>query len=238
MEFLTSYYWRQGEGSEGGTSLILRQGTLREIPLAFACLCTDSQGGRETDYITGQLLEWYRMNSGAFVSRRGGVKIERMREKLRNALERIEDEFYSEGKKQGGREKRQNSDLSGILCAGGSFLLFFRGTHRIYLANTRFLRPHLKPKAAGECGGRDRELHMESGRMEPGIGVLLATATFYGCLAEKDLAQCLEADRLRSQIQLDKRLEELGREAEKNAPSETGREGLGAVLLSVRREAE
>ena len=118
-------------------------------------------------------------------------------------------------------------------------MLFHRGGQNIYQINTRFLRPNVK-KIAGEgtevcgsggCGEGQERFCIKQGISQPGAGVLLATASFCSNLTEEMLKECMEMESLRTQRQLDKRLGELGREAEIRAKAAERGKGLGAVLV-------
>ncbi|WP_318709579.1 hypothetical protein [Candidatus Acetatifactor stercoripullorum] len=246
-DFLTSCYHKRGAGKKDGVSLLLQQGTCRQTALAFACVCCDPAAAGGDRYFTGQLLLWYRRMGALLCAKGRGTESRAVKESLERALRRVDEELLDYRTKMSGKcagkgaEKGAGKDIevSGILCGGDGFLLFHRGGQSIYQINTRFLRPNVK-KIAGEntevcgsggCGEGQERFCIKQGILQPGAGVLLATASFCSNLTEEMLKGCMEMESLRTQRQLDKRLGELGREAEIRAKAAERGKGLGAALV-------
>ena len=247
-EYLTSCYHNQGSGKKDGVSLLLQQGNCGERPLAFVCVCNDPAAKGEDRYFTQQLLLWYRRMGALLCAKGRGAEGREVRESLERALQEIDEELLNHRTKMSGKCAGKGGwrdiEVSGILCGGNSFLLFHRGGQSIYQVNTRFLRANVK-KIAGEntkdCGNggskgeEPKPFETKRGILEPGTGVLVATASFSGNLTENMLKECLEMKSLRTQIQLDKRLGELGREAQIRAKAAGDDGGLGAALMVSRQ---
>ncbi len=246
-DFLTSCYHKRGAGKKDGVSLLLQQGNCRQTALAFACVCCDPAAAGGDRYFTGQLLLWYRRMGALLCAKGRGTESRAVKESLERALRRMDEEILDYRTKMSGKcagkgaEKGAGKDIevSGILCGGDGFLLFHRGGQNIYQINTRFLRPNVK-KIAGEntevcgsggCGEGQERFCIKQGILQPGTGVLLATASLCSNLTEEMLKGCMEMESLRTQRQLDKRLGELGREAEIRAKAAERGKGLGAALV-------
>ena len=72
-------------------------------------------------------------------------------------------------------------------------------------------------------------LWIQRGAMEAGIGILIASDSFYKSIPQEDMQECLAVKDIRDPGQAQRRLLELGRAAERN-----GGRGMAAVLVEVR----
>lgn len=212
MEFMTGYY-RQKEDS---TALLLQQYVCRGVPVCFGCVCGGEslEAGITGGSFTGKLLEEFRkLNLPREVKRQPEClkKMERQLYQCRESCA-VPPDFWT----------------AGILCMGEEVLLFYEGAVRIALCNTGFGRPALQ-----EIGRNDRtqetELQLQRGSMEVGIGILLASESFYEKIPGEDMGSCLWVKDISNPRQAQKRLQELGRQAQRQG----GRQ-MGALFLEVR----
>lgn len=209
MEFMTGYY-RQKEDS---TALLLQQYVCHGVPVCLGCICGgEGRGaGIAGGLFTGRILGEFRRTSLLWAVKRRQECLRRMERQLYRCRKSITapPDFWT----------------AGILAVGEEFLLFHEGAVRIALCNTGFGRPALQ-----EIGGNDplrgMGLQLQRGSMETGIGVLLASESFYGHIPGEDMRSCLWVKDIRKPGQTQKRLQELGRMAERQG----GRQ-MGALLL-------
>lgn len=243
MEYMSSFYWQQEENAHNSTSLLLQQVMLGKNTVLLGGICTDKadNAGRESSYLTGQLLGWF-YGRGLTLFHKGGEKeMREMQKSLGEVLNRLSRELATCKNRKKIPVQNPGPDISGILCIGCHFVVFYCGEQRIYALNTKFLRPHMKCLAGGRESVPDQGIQMKYGILQPGVGILLATEPFYRYLTDDMLRECLAARQLRTQLQLDKRLEELGRAAEHIRAGEAQRENnknadpnMGAVLLVTK----
>ena len=241
MKYVSSYYRKQEEGAPGAVSLLLQHVKCGKIPVCLACVCK-AEEPQGVSYPASQLLEWFYKTGIRLCAGGDDRNFRRVKAGLRAMLEEWE-------KRPGDcaeAVRKQVWHISGILCAGARFLLFYHGKQRIYVINTKFLRPHLKCLAS-----EADSLCMESGILEPGIGILLATESFFDQVTEEMVRECLAQRDLCTQTRADKHLWELGEtararweenaEAEEAVKKQTQRKAeapaaKGAVLVCVRQE--
>ena len=214
MEYLTSCYRRQGEQ---GNSLLLQQYLCRQTPVCFACLCTcGGQRSREAArYITGLLLVWCRRFPWRKAVDRPDSWLERARKGLEREITRGETELRISGL----LPEKQGTELTAILCIGEEILVLGRG-QCVYLLNTAF----------GKGGAKYLEGTFR-GRIEPNVGILIATEAFGGQLTERALGEALRPEELDTQAQADRHLAELGRTGGKE-----DHRNSAAVLLLAKRQ--
>lgn len=212
MEFMTGYY-RQKEDS---TALLLQQYVCRGVPVCLGCVCggESREAGIAGGSLTGRILEEFRK-----------LSLLRAVKKQPECLKKMERQLY---KCWESCVVPQDFWIAGLLCIGEGFLLFFEGAVKIALCNTGFGRPALH-----EIGGSDDAegagLQLQQGSMEDGIGILLASESFYGNIPREDMQSCLWVKDINDAGQTQRRLQELGRMAERRG----GRQ-MGALLLEVR----
>lgn len=212
MEFMTGYY-RQKEDT---TALLLQQYVCRGVPVCLGCICggESREAGIAGGLFTGQILEKFRK-----------LSLLRAVKQQPECMKKMERQLY---RCREGCAAPPDFWTAGLLSVGEEFLLFFEGAVKIALCNTGFGRPALR-----EVGGNDyacgKGLQLQRGSMEVGIGVLLASETFYGSIPGEDMQNCLWVKDIREPAQVQKRLQELGRMAERQG----GRQ-MGALLLEVR----
>lgn len=205
MKFITAYYWQQGEEAPNSTSLLLQQLSRRkgEEELLLACVCEGSETAHtsviSSGYMTERLQVWF-YEKALPQCRSGGTKrLPLLKEGLRRAILQTEGEL-------GGI----CPPLCGLICIDSSLLLFHRGQPELYLLNSRFGKSNVRRLSAGR-----EALELQYGEIQKGAGILLATRDFCERVGEQDLRECLAVGEIHTKEQADKRLRELGGEAER-----------------------
>lgn len=207
MKFMAGYY-RQGAES---VSLLLQHYSCEDIPVCLGCICGgDSPGaGIEGGAFTGQLLrEFRRLSLWKAVQRP-----EKFLRKMERAVYRCREN----------RSAPYDFRMAGILCVGENFFIFSEGGMKILLCNTGFGRPALREIIAAE------QMLLQWGCMEPEIGILLASESFCENIPPESLLNCLAVKDINDSRQTQKRVQELGRAAERR-----GGRNMAALLLEVR----
>lgn len=254
MEYISSYY-RSEEGGQAlscgednilcsRASVVLQQVRCGSLPVLFAWVCgeraaaetewaaertgTDKESAyTEEDsagaYMTGRLLDWFYKKALGLCKRGLWPKMKAAEKSLMGEIAEIEEELALWKAGKGGRGL---DSVTGILCVGSSFLLCSRGHQRTYAMNTRFLRPNLRLLT-----GESTSWQIRRGILQPGIGIVLGTESFYRGLTEEMVRECLEIEALSEVLRLEKRLQELGETENGNGRME----GKGAVLFCTRQ---
>lgn len=231
MKFLSSYYKKQQEGAPGAVSILVQHVKCRKTRVCFACICAD-EAGRRGEYGAVRLLEWFYAKGIRLCAGGGERAFQRAEEGLLSSLEEVLEELGGIGK--GRNREALPLQTAGILCAGCRFILFSLGRQRIYAINTRFMRANIKCLTRGTG-----QLYVKRGALQAGIGILLGTENFFESAGEETLLEVLTQKELRTQIQAEKRLKELG---EAKVPAQCGPDrtaadivkAAGAVLVCAR----
>jgi len=289
MDFVSAYYWQQGENV---SALLLQQCRLRDKTVFFACVCEGKgkRAGMAGSYLAERFLVWFRgfrlskavksperfleRHAGeleALVRELDGELVEAGVERLpgvrgsgtriskakRPGIKKWETGLLGTGGLPGrgllgteaagaglsetgmletgaagaglaGTEEAWTAQVSfaGIFCLGEHFLLFGRGN-----AGIRLLNHGIRKTCVGNPIGCGEELQIKQGVMEPGIGLLLATNSFYRNVEEDAMREGLSVEEVLNGIQTEKHLRELGRAAER-----AGGGNMAAVLLYAREK--
>lgn len=212
MEFMTGYY-RQKEDS---TALLLQQYMCRGVPVCLGCVCggESREAGIAGGSFTGKLLEEFRKINLLGAVRRQPECMKKMERQLYQCRESFAApiDFW----------------IAGLLCIGEEVLFFYEGAVRIALCNTGFGRPALQ-EIGKDARVRETGLQLRRGGMEAGVGILLASESFYEKIPEEDMRSCLWVKDISDPGQAQKRLQELGGMAQRQG----GRQ-MGALFLEVR----
>lgn len=223
MKYLASYYWQQERPSF--TSLVLQQLVYRrrKVHVLFTCLCTaEKEGGNS--YFGRQLDAWFQnVGRELLVANRGNE--EKMKEQLAIIIRQIDEEI-AVNKRCNRSVPKSNISVAGILCVADYYLLFYRGSMKVYLLNYRFGKTNCRQLAEPDKESDKEDLQMISGRMEQGIGLLLGTKDFGKGLAENEIGECLSVKKLKDAGIGKRHLQELGQASVQN-----GGQHVGAVLL-------
>lgn len=214
MQYLSSYYWQQEESAR--TCLILQQLIHRKgkVPVLFSCICTDTQGGAHEGnvYFVEQLTEWFRTKGQELLWKSRKENFTAIEKAFLQKTDQIEREYVA----------LKELSAIGLLCIEDYFLLFQWGNTGAYLLNTGFNHSHCKTLVAQG----NTEITVQSGKMEKNIGILLVSEDFCNKLSKQQLEECLSVKEIHTSQKCARRLEELGREAERK-----GGRHMGAVFL-------
>lgn len=214
MEYLSTYDWQSGQGC---ASLVLQQMQYERSHCSalFGCLCA-------TDAMAEELLGWWE---------RKGMALPYCAGKVLDAWAK-ELEAYAESRcsLQAGQK---NGAWSGVLCVEHEFLLYQGGQATAYVINTRFGRSHIRP--IGQTREQDNlrasvERRVLRGRLEKGVGILLANQSFLKGITLQQLQEVLVVQELRTEEQLERRLRELGRYGARLGEEK----GRAAILLVAK----
>lgn len=230
MEYLSAYDWQPRENWRSATSLLLQDLVCGGMQIVFACVCTDNglgkRKGEMSGYFTGRLQEWFYRN--AFLD------VRRFEEKFTQILNQIDAEIINWTEREKGEARECGLDFTGVFCVGTSFLIFGGGCFHVFALNTRYGRSALKSLFVPEK--EQREIQMRWGTLEPGTGILLATAPFYENVKKDQISETLRVSELRCAEQLKRHLRELGNAARRNADRNNGRsaDDVGAIAILAR----
>lgn len=223
------------------TSLVLQQLVYRKgrVPVLFACIRTEESLSHEKNsaYFAEQLLAWFRERQQWLVRCVGKETVAKEMGAAANGLDEVENELCHKiaqideeiaiyNRMQ--QKAMQEIGLAGLFCIGNRFWLFSRGNVGVYLLNRRFERTNCMCLSR-EClqgEGMQGKVELLSGLMEADIGLLLATGDFIANMTRQELQECLAVKELKIQEQANRRLQELGRAAERR-----GGHHMGAILL-------
>ncbi len=216
MDFFTACYRQQGENT---ASLLLQQYQYKNMQIVFACICTErGNGGRAGEYMTERLLAWFRGINLKRLFRKREKKMDLLLEELAAVVGEIDKEL-----EDGGMAGEGKTGFAGFLCIEDSYIMLCRGETGICLINTAFGRVCLR--RLGGKGGGD-VLRPGQGSLQPDIGLLLATGSFYEYVTEPMIKEGLFVREISTEKQMEKHLTELGREGERQ-----GGLNLGAILF-------
>lgn len=216
MDFFTACYRQQGENT---ASLLLQQYQYRHMQIVFACVCTDrGNGGRAGGYMTERLLAWFRGLNLKNLVRKREKKMDLLLEELTAVVREIDKEL-----EDGGMAGEGKAGFAGFFCIEDSYIMLCRGGTGICLINTGFGRVCLR--RLGVNGSGDA-LSSGQGSLQPDIGLLLATGSFYEYVTEPMIKEGLFVREISTEKQMERHLTELGREGERQ-----GGLNLGAILL-------
>ncbi len=214
MKFLSSCYLQQGENA---LSLLLQQYRYREVQVFFACVFMGEgeNADRAGGYMAEQMLGWFR---GLQIKK---LYCKRKKEwgKLGNSIFEVIGRVDGELENCGIMAKGRKTGIAGVFCLAERYLLFCREAGRIYLLNTAFGYGHVRRILYKDPGS---DLNMEEGIMEPDIGLLLTTEPFCRYATEIMLKGVLNMGETETQGQMDRRLGELAKEAERRGAAYVG----------------
>ena len=226
MHIFTSHYYQQGRNY---STLLLQQYQYRHMPICLICLShgeNESQG-KAGAYFTGRLLQWFRGQSLGRLVKSPENRLLTLQDQLRELIECTDAELKNCS--FGSAEK--NMDLAGILCVGEDFLLFFRGQQKICLLNRSFGRSHIRCFSEEMTDDIGCALVLRQGILQRDVGLLLATESFCGHMAEQELRECLHVETVLSEEQAERHLRELAGRGER----QNGR-NMSAALLLTRQD--
>lgn len=210
MQYFTTHYWRSGE--KNTSSLVLQQvyHKRKRMPVLLACIQKD---GQKENGFSRELVDWFYGKGLELCSKNGEGEIEATESSLSDFL-----------------KQAVCGEIIGILIVGRCFIMFQQGSRGISLLNTRNHRSNYQDLSLARTDAM--ELCSQTGMIQRGVGILLATDSFYEGISRNMIEECLNVRELRSQNQVDKRLRELGSVAERY--DKTDQKSIGAVLIVAR----
>lgn len=252
MKYLSTYY--RAQGGKVPTSLVLQQMQYEKFacPMLFGCLCAQ-------DAMADELLVWIGRKKSDSRQRivqtldGWGRELEQLLERWTRILQERDKKLGVEagsvdrkadliGKKAGSTDRKADSidknvqpacDVSGVICIGNEFLMFYHGDARFYIINTRFGKNHVKAVSLAGAQGVIR------GSLEKGVGILMPNSNFMSGISERQLQEVLNVQELKVEAQLECRLYELGKLGQKHDLQESERwneernvsQGSAAIFL-------
>lgn len=219
MDFFTAGC-RQREGAL--PSFLLQQYQCGGTQVVFACLCGEGNGGRAGTYMTERLLSWFRRINLMALSGAKERGVEGVGRALEGLLADIDEELEN-----GGIVQRGRTGFSVLFCVGAFYVLLYRGDGGVRLINRAFGRTCMRALEGEKGKGKLRRIQ---GVMQPCIGLLLATESFYRFLPESMVKEGLNTEEITRERQLEKRLKELVEEGERR-----GGRGIGAIMICTKQ---
>ncbi|MBQ8232724.1 MAG: hypothetical protein IJZ34_12480 [Lachnospiraceae bacterium] len=215
MKYITGYV-RLSDGISRD-SILLQQIRYGRCNVVLACVC---DGGAIGANMTKQMKLW--------LAERGPELFEKKSDynKIRKKLERklaewqADVETWMAAEKQAVAQNRQKPgkpqtveksqvNLSGILIADQDCWLLQGGESCIYLLNRKFQRTH-RSLLSEACYS---DWQVTEGRIQKNVGILLGRKEFLQGISKETMMQCLAAQDITREGQIDRRLAELAEES-------------------------
>lgn len=223
MRYLTGYIWQGRKEENEQDSVLLQQIRYGKRNITAVCVSDGKEAGA---YITGQLKIWLQRKGRELFC--GKINEDRVQKELNKELVRIQMDIRRYQHKN--QESFQIS-LSGILIADQDCWLFWGGHGCCYLFNRKFQRTHRK-RIGGHAG---KMWQVRAGRIQRGVGLLFATEQFSSGVSEETMKQCLAAQDIVREEQIERRLKELW----EVGCSQDGKGTCAAVYVrSVRKSSD
>lgn len=232
MRYISGYLWKKGKRSPVDNdqqewneedSVLLYQLRYDKVTVVLACV---SDGRERGGYLTGQMKIWLQEHISILVASRKDCRqirillekelkrirqdlqvYERQNEQKRNAAKR--NVARQVGKHEDGTAAVAEVNFSGILIIGKRFWLIQGGKSESYFFNRKFQRTH-----SGRLGvSFSREWKVTEGGIEKGVGIWLGSQTMTANLSFDVVRQCLAAQDILREGQIERRLNELSEES-------------------------
>ena len=199
MQYLSGYFWRQEEK----VSLVLKHLVYPngEEPVLFGCLAR----GEGAAQFVKKITDWFYREGLDFCKGSSGTP-EILQEKLQTQLQNISKDTIPTG--------------AVLLCVGEYFALWSSLRQQVFLHNTRFGRPNVRPLTEG------KEEQFICGKLQKGVGILVPAFKVGQQIGTAELAECLALKTLTDEKRLEKRLREIGEEAARR-----GAEQVSSLLV-------
>lgn len=225
MNLFTTTYW---QAAQNHSALLLQQYQYRHTPICLITVCAgcDEAQGKAGAYLTGHLLQWFRVLSFKQLARNPDRCLLDLESSLQDTVQRLYDDLVSCGL----MSMEASLPLSGILCADDHFLIFTRGKQHIYLLNKGFGQSRMQDLSKELTGAQSyaSDLILSQGKLQRDVGLLFGTDTFHRLLTDNEIRECLYVDELCGPEQVQRHLQELGHRAE----AQGGRDMAAALLLT------
>lgn len=216
---LSACYRQSGKET---AAVLLQQYLYRKFTVSFSCVCrgTGEGGNQAGAYMAGQMLQWFRALDPEKLAQNPEKAIRRAALGIGGTIRRIDREL------ENGRAGTGRTGFAGFFCIGSRYMMFGRGDFRICTVNTAFGRAYMRRLLPDGYRGEAAETAVEAGILQPGIGLLLATESFYGHIPDAVIKEGLYAGGGDTEDGMRRRLKELAEEGARR-----GAVGIGAVYL-------
>lgn len=208
MKYITGHVWLNSNSQENTNqeSILLQQVTYGKCNVVLACVCN---GGVLGGYITGRLKNWLQSKVAELFG--GKRENEQVKKALYKELSTLQKDVQNYCDRISGKEDllQLPVNLSGILIADQDCFLIHGGESCCYLLNRKFERTHRKRI------GQDKYISWQitEGRIQKNVGILLGMRTFLHSVSKEVMLQCLAAQDIEREEQIDKRLTEMAVES-------------------------
>lgn len=217
MKYLATYYWQAGNHS---SSLMLQQVCYKRkrMPILLACVCSQTTNDGRAEALVKALTDWFYQIGLPTCSKRGEKGMRIIVAALKKCI------IGNLRKKVSGFEKLQ---IGGVLCVGNTLCFFQQGRLRIAVLNRKNQHSYSRELLLeAKC---NEEMIFREATIQSGVGILLTTDNFYASICPERVEECLSMKELETQMQLEKRLQELGKLGETNGGTD-----MGAVLIMMK----
>ena len=186
MKYITGYIKLSESNSRD--SILLQQICCGKRHVVLACVC---DGGDMGAYVTKQMKLWMAGRGAELFTQQSTDK------KIRKELEHKLAEWQAD------------VNLSGILIVDQECWLLQGGESCIYLLNRKFQRTHRK-LLSEKCYP---DWQVTEARIQKNIGILLGRKKFLQGIPKGAMLQCLAAQDINREEQIERRLAEIGEES-------------------------
>ncbi len=213
MVYTTSAYWQRGEND---SALLLQHTRYARTPFVLACVCA-AEGEAQAKagaYLTKQLLQWFQKLPQKRIAKAPGPRLAGLAPGLSAFFQKTDGEIASCGLLPAG----DRAQVTGIFCAGPCFLLFHRGSSRIFLMQQNLhggcVRAIPQKTWGDKTAGSAGEVFLRPGVLQEDVGLLIASQSMVDCIGQEKIGECLDVTQMSGKAQTDRHLRELGRLAQ------------------------
>lgn len=215
MKYITGYV-RLSDGISRD-SILLQQIRYGRCNVVLACVC---EGGVIGANVTKQMKLWLAERGTDLFGKKSDYN--RIRKEMERKLLQwqadvqmrmaTEKRFAAHSKQKTGNLQetmKSQVNLSGILIVDQECWLLQGGESCIYLLNRKFQRTHRSLLTEG-CSA---DWQVTEGRIQKNVGILLGRKAFFQGISKEVMLQCLAAQDIEREGQIDRRLAEMAEES-------------------------
>lgn len=181
-------------------SVLLIQFSVGKHHVVLACVCSGGYlGGCVTESWKQWMAEYKEQISRGRFRRRTAV----------NMLRKRTNVLLKEQKKTGEDFPETEVNLSGILLVDQECILLEYGKSCVYAVNRKLQKMHCKRIDRYHREGKSKEITVTEGRLQNCVGILIGNETFAECAGKNVMEQCLAAQDIRNDRQIERRLHEM-----------------------------
>lgn len=231
MGIVSGHHWCTSRSNINNLSSISVQHVIKNKRDFFmSCICeihhTESslQGIHLglSGYFSEQLTHWFYQKVLEKMQMKDVKLIEKM---LMNKVNHIKKEITSFLTKKNGIV---SYDFSIFLLYDDFFWYVCEGNHKLSVLNKRFTRKNMR-NLSGESGFVENGIEIIVGRIQKGVGILMATENFIQNMSQEDILQSLSENFKHKEIRLQKRVSELVQ----SGCSKTKDEDMNVIFLQM-----